>query len=797
MNISYRWLRALAPTITDTPQELAHRLAMLGAPVDEVVELGAGIEGVVVARVEEVRQHPNADRLRLCTVDAGTGERLQVVCGASNVEAGRFYPFAPVGATLPGGMEIRRAKLRGEASEGMLCSARELGLGRDHAGLMALNGSWDVGSSFLEAYGLDDVRLVVDVTPNRPDLLSHLGLAREVAPGGERDLRLPPLPDSAAASLEIRGHGRSGSTGGVEVTIDDPDGCPRYLGAVIRGVRVGPSPAWLASRLRNVGLRPINNVVDATNYVLLEIGQPLHAFDLDRLGRTVRVRRATAGERIRTLDGTDRELDAHTLVIADGFRPVAVAGVMGGEDTEVSDATTDLFLECALFEPRSVRRTARALGLSTDSSYRFERGVDPELQPRALRRLAELILGVAGGRVEGEALDLHPAPVERTTVPLRIERVQRVLGVPIPAARVEAVLGDIGFAVAAGAPLQVSVPGHRPDVTREIDLIEEVARRVGYDVFPEEFQPFRPSAVPQDALVPVAQRLREHFRGAGFLESRTVGFAPAAEGRVPLLNPLSAEESHLRDSLVPGLLRRVEHNWARGTRDVRLFEIGTVFLPDSGERPREEVRVAAACTGLRQPSHWTGTGADSAYDAWDLRALLEELAGWLGGGRAAPADPVWLAPWTREGERLVLERDGQMVGGGGRVAEHAIDAPAWAEPLWVLEARVTADDPSTKEVRYRPLPDRPASERDLALLTPASVAAEQVERSIREAAGELLEDVGPFDVYEGPGVPEGTRSVAWRLRFRAADRTLTDAEVDVAVGRVLAALEEQFGVRRR
>jgi phenylalanyl-tRNA synthetase beta chain len=465
----------------------------------------------------------------------------------------------------------------------MLCSARELGLGRDHAGLMTLAGEWEVGTPFVPALGLDDVRLVVDVTANRPDLLSHVGVAREVAPGGVSGIALPAIHGGGAPWLELRREGASGETAGVRVAIDDAAGCPRYLGAVIRGVRVGPSPEWLAGRLRATGLRPINNVVDATNYVLLEMGQPLHAFDLRKLGGEVRIRRAAEGEAIRTLDGVERSLAAHMLVIADGSRPVAVAGVMGGEDTEVDAETTDLFLECALFEPRGVRKTARSLGLSTDSSYRFERGVDPDLQPEALRRVVEIILAVAGGAVEGVGVDLYPAPVEPLQVTLRADRITRVLGVPVTADAASARLEEIGFGVEAGSdPLRVTVPGFRPDVTREIDLIEELARRIGYDAFPEQFLPFRPSGVPEDPRLATERRLRELFRGMGFLESRTVGFAPAAEGRVALLNPLSAEESHLRDALVPGLLRRVEHNWARGTRDVRLFEIGTVFLPDRG-----------------------------------------------------------------------------------------------------------------------------------------------------------------------------------------------------------------------
>jgi len=795
MNISYRWLRDLAPGLDDDAERIAERLAMLGAPVDEVVALGEGIDGVVIARVDEVRQHPNADRLRLCTVDAGNGSRVQVVCGAPNVEAGRLYPFAPIGATLPGGFQIRKAKLRGEVSEGMLCSARELGLGRDHEGLMTLHGDWAPGEPFVGALGLDDVRLLVDVTANRPDLLSHVGVARELARGGVAGVVLPAVPGGEGGRVEVREAGASGTVAGVSVEIEDPEACPRYLGAVIRGVRVGPSPEWLAGRLRAVGLRPINNVVDATNYVLHEVGQPLHAFDLARLGGQVRIRLAGTGERIRTLDGVDRALTDDMLVIADADRPVAVAGVMGGEESEVGEGTTELFLECALFEPKRVRRAARALGLSTDASYRFERGVDPSLQPVAMRRLVEVILAVAGGRLDGEVLDLHPAPTEPTTVDLRAERVRRLLGIEVGEDSIAAALGEIGFEVdASTSPMRVVVPGWRPDVTREVDLIEEVARRVGYGSFPEEFLPFRPSAVPADPRVALEANLREWFRGRGFLESRTVGFAPADDRRVPLLNPLSAEESHLRDALLPGLLRRVEHNWARGTRDVRLFEIGTVFLPaGEGGRPREEVRIAAVATGLREPAHWS-TGDDApAWDAWDLKSLFEEAGALVGADPAAPGDAPWALPLDGAS---VLAAGGAVDGAGGRVTDEALDAPAWARDVWALELRLPAALPE-QDVTYRAIPDRPPVERDLALVTPAAVTAAEVRATIREQGAPLLESAEPFDVYRGTGIPEGTASVAWRLRFRAADRTLTDAEVDPLVSSILRGLEDRYGVRRR
>lgn len=807
MNVSYRWLIALAPELGDTPERIADRLAMYGAPVDEILRLDAEISDIVIARVESVRKHPNADRLSLCEVDAGTGGLLQVVCGAPNVRAGRFYPFAPVGAGLPGGITIRKAKIRGEESQGMLCSERELGLGRSHEGLMELHGTYTPGESFARALGLDDVRLVVDVTPNRPDLLSHWGVARELAAGGEAGLRLPPFPGRGSVSsspVRFERAQRESVAGGVRVVLEDPRGCPRYLGVVIRGVRVGPSPDWLATRLRAVGLRPINNVVDATNYVLYELGQPLHAFDLDRLGGgEVRIRRARAGEEIVTLDGERRTLTEDMVVIADAERPVAVAGVMGGQDSEVGEDTTNIFLECALFDPKTTRRTRRALGMSTDASYRFERGVDPEGMERAALRAVDLILTVAGGEVDPVAVDLEPEPAEAPVVKIRPSRTSAVLGVEIGADEIVDYLEPLGFRIVerSADELRVRVPGARwYDVSREADLIEEVARRRGYDRFPEELRPFRSSAVPDDALTGLEQRIREFLVGRGLLEARLAAFASAAAGDVVLLNPLSAEEDRLRRALLPGLLRQVELNFSHSTRDVRLFEIGTVFAPAErpGEPPREATHVAVVLTGARAPRHWSGEAP--IFDVWDLKALLVDLAGLVGGESYVvepAADDSGAALYAPGMMFRVLDGAGAQVGAAGKVADEAIDAPAWAEAVWALELTLPGTPAPPERPVYRPAPAFPAVERDAALLVPDSLPAARVEALIRETGGALLETVFPFDLYRGKGVAEGTRSIAYRMRFRAPDRTLTDREVDAAFDRILRRLEEELGVQRR
>jgi phenylalanyl-tRNA synthetase beta chain len=799
MNLSYRWLQALLPGLVQTPEWIAARLAAYGAPVDEIRPIGAALGDIRIARVIEAIQHPNADRLSLCKVDAGTGELLSVVCGAPNVRAGAFYPFAPVGATLPGGLQIRKAKIRGETSEGMLCSARELELGRDHDGILQLHGDYEPGAAFTQAVGLDDIRIVVDVTPNRPDLLSHIGVARELARDAGHEGPLDRMrADQATGPRWI--HGESSATAaGVQVTIEHPTGCPRYIGAVIRNVRVEPSPDWLASRLRAVGLRPINTVVDITNYVLYELGQPLHAFDLARLhGEAIVVRNARPGETLVTLDGEKRVLSAEMLVIADAERPIALAGVMGGENTEVTQSTQDIFLECALFDPAFVRRSRRAVEMTTDASQRFERGVDPDLGEQAVLRALELFRSVAGGEPELEAVVVgqpRPGPV---TLKLRLARVTQVLGVELDSDEVAAHLESIGFHTSADeGVLHVAVPGYRRyDVSREIDLVEEVARRRGYDSFPSDLRPFRAGTVADHPLFQLEDRLRDAMVGLGLLEARSLPFASAAGGDVELLLPLAATENRLRASLLQGLVHRLEYNFAQGNRDVRLFEIGTVFHPAADAVPQEETRLAMLLTGRRSPAHWSDGG--QPLDLWDLKGLMEHVAAELGLAVAADDDPAG-DPLLDAGRafRFLVPGSDTVAGRGGRIRADRVDAPAWAGEILGCEITLDALPATTPAPHFRAIPAFPAIERDLALLAPADVPADRLDAAIRDAAGPLLEATSIFDVYRGQGIPENTRSLGFRLRFRAPDRTLTDDDADQAERRVLRRLTEDFGVERR
>ncbi len=798
MKASLRWLGELLDTRLDAA-ETRDRLAMLGAPADAMERLHAGLSQVVIGLVVEAAKHPNADRLSVCRVNAGAAQDFHVVCGAPNVRAGAKYPFAPAGTVLPGGLKLERRKIRGEVSEGMLCSARELGLGEDGDGILELATDAAPGTPLLDVLAIADVRFELDVGANRPDLLSHEGLARDLGAVLRRAVKLPALPGAPEPPRVPRAGGASGTAAGVPVSIEDAEGCTRYTAAVIRGVRVGPSPAWLTDRLAAVGGRVINNIVDATNYLLFENNQPLHAFDLARLdGPAIVVRHARAGETLTTLDGVARTLEPGMCVIADHTRATGLAGVMGGAASEVTAQTTDVLLECACFDPARTRRTRRALGLSTEASYRFERGVDPEATAARLARAAQLIVAVAGGRIEG-CVDVNPAPFTPRTVFLRDLKLRQVLGVEVERSEVERTLTAIGCVVGPrGERSAVQVPAWRPDLSREIDLVEEVARLVGYDRFPDELRAYRPNTVPDAGEERLADRLRVLLTGLGLHEASTLPLGPRVDERQPaVLNPLSQEEAYLRHDLLTGLARRVEHNWRQKSRDVRLFEIGRVF---DGSRPRvertperdvrlphEETRIAAVVTGARHPPHWSGPRPPDA-DLFDAKGLLEAVVGLV--APDARVEPL--------GEGLVVRRGDAVV---GRAHELAADRPAWAAPAFGIELLLPAEL-AEQIPRFAPMPAWPAIERDVSLVLGPGTRAADEEATLRAAAGVAgaaapLERLWVVDEYQGPPLAEGERSVTWRLVFRATDRTLRDADADRAVGKAVQAVEETHGGRRR
>ncbi|HEY2163204.1 MAG TPA: phenylalanine--tRNA ligase subunit beta, partial [Gemmatimonadaceae bacterium] len=701
--------------------------------------------------------------------------------------------------------------------------------GEEQDGILELDIDVPPGTPLLRALPLGDTQLVIDVGANRPDLLSHLGLAREIAALTRQPLALPVI-EHAGASVPKASKGQdSASADALTVRVAEAGLVRRFMGVVIRGVKIGPSPAWLVKRLESVGSRSINNVVDASNYVLHELGQPTHAFDLSKLGGgSLIVRRAKAGERITTLDGVDRALREEMIVIADGERPQAIAGVMGGRDSEVTNATTDIFLEVANFDPGRIRTARRALGLSTDASYRFERGVDVEVAPKALERVTQLIMLLAGGSVAGAPVDLSgpsPKPVRRDSIVVRPKRVSALLGTPISGGEVEVLLRAIGFDVQlADDHLRVTPPSWRGDVSHEVDLIEEVARLRGYDSFPLEMRPFRPGTVPDDPAWLTAKRVREALVGAGMLELRPMPFVAGGAGFARVMNPLAENEAYLRRDVLDTLARRAEYNLARMQGNLRLFEIGSAFEPRGGRLPVEDFRVGALVMGRRQPPHFTDPkspefAAWAVYDAWDVKALSDTIARAAYPGAevevvAKDENDLWASLTAARGVHgdalWVVTVNGLPV---GQIRRLTLDAPVWASAAFGVELSLgvmSSDDvaPAGKSAyrvaerrselgrRFVPLASTPASEFDLALSVPDGVRAAEVEAVMRSVSGKLLESVELFDRYVGAGVEPGYRSLAWRLTFRHSERTLRDRELDARRSDILRALAE-LNVRQR
>jgi phenylalanyl-tRNA synthetase beta chain len=725
-----------------------------------------------------------------------------------------LYPFAPTGTTMPNGLKIEKRRIRGQTSNGMLCSPRELGLGDDQQGIMELSVDAQPGTPFLKVMPVGDTQIVIDVSPNRPDLLSHLGVAREIAAAVDSPLTLPRI-DGADAKVSAPARTRkSGRTAGVDVRVEEEGLARRYMAAVIRGIRVGPSPEWLVNRLSAVGSRSINNVVDATNYVLHELGQPTHAFDLATLqGPAVIVRRAKPGERISTLDGTDRALSDSMTVIADAKRPQAIAGVMGGRDSEVSESTTDVLLEVASFDSQKTRSTRRSLGMATDASYRFERGVDPNLAPIALERTVQIIVAVAGGQIDGAPVDIYPGDELPSAITLRASRVGKVLGEAVTAEESASLLRSVGFdaRVDSADVVRVMAPTWRGDIHREIDLIEEVARLRGYDSFPVEIRPFRAGNVPDDPQWLLTRRVRDALVGAGLLETRPMPFvAGEAKGFVRVANPLNENEPYLRREILDTLARRAEYNLGHMQGDVRLFEIGSVFMATNAAMPREELHVGALIMGRRRPPHFSDPKSDEferamTFDAWDAKALAELIAGEaFGGAEVAFEEGIDDVLW-----RIVAK--GSTV---GTVRNVVLDAPVWAKAAFGVElslglvdsanvappgenAHREAKHPSIRVGPFRPLPSQPSSPIDIALLVPDGVRARQIEMAIRAVSGDTLESVVLVDEYAGKNIEGGHRSLAWRLTFRHPERTLSAKEIEGRRTNVLRHLEKTLNVRAR
>jgi phenylalanyl-tRNA synthetase beta chain len=769
MKFTVNWIKEYVDLPTVDPVEISDVLAGLGFATESMHSIESQFRGVVVARVASVAKHPDADRLRIVRLDDGTAE-TEVVCGAWNFEAEAVVAWAQPGSVLAGGLEVGEREIRGVNSPGMVASERELGLGEDHEGILVLDGDAEIGSDFGHLVPYPDTVIDVEVNPNRPDCMSVLGLARELAAYYGVDVRPPEIsvPESGAPTE-------------VTVAIKDAEGCPRFVAREVRGVTIGPSPLWLRLRLEAVGVRSINNVVDATNFAMLELGHPTHAFDRDLLGEEVVVRRAQGGETLRTLDGTGRELDPTDMVVADGSRAVALAGVMGGEDTEVNDNTVNVLVEAAYWDPASILFTAARHGVHSEASSRFQRGADPNGARDAADRVAMLLGAHASGAPAPDAVDAYPKLIDPWTVEFPISEVERVTGTALDREEVVGHLESLGFGAAAADPLIVTVPTRRPDVTRAVDLVEEVARLHGYDNFPDSV------ATGPGSGIPVSEQryrqLRQVMVGAGFHETMSFSFIgqqdldrlalPSDDPRrrvISVIRPLREEEGVMRTTLLPGLLKAAANNVSRRVLNASLFETGKVFLP-GGTLPQQPEALAFVASGATAGS-WVSEGR--ARDALDATGTWEVLAEAMG----VDYELRQSSPPAFHPQRAVdVVVDGEVVGSLGEL--HPNVAAAFGLEGRVAVGEVIIDsllaDPGLWQ--FREVSVFPPVIFDMAFELPTDSPASQVLSEIEATAGELLEEAVVFDEFSGPPLAEGRKSIAVRLSFRALDRTLTDAEV--------------------
>ena len=791
MKFSESWLRAHVPTDASR-DELSAVLTAIGLEVEDVTALGDGLQHVVVARIVEAVRHPEADRLQVCKVDAGQGELLQIVCGAPNARAGLVAPLAMVGAQI-GELKIKPAKLRGVESNGMLCSAKELGLDNDASGLLELPDDAPVGTPLVEYLGLPDASIEIKLTPNRADCFSVRGIAFDVAAATRSAVR--PFAADAVPAQGVRE---------LAIQLNAGNEAPRYLGRVIEGVNAAAStPLWMAERLRRSGVRTVSLLVDITQYVMLELGQPMHAYDLDTLKGEIGVRRSRSGETLKLLDGRDAALDDSFVLITDADRPVGLAGLMGGFDTRVTDTTTNVFLEAAHFAPAAIMGRGRKLGLHTDAGHRFERGVDPQLPRTAIEYATRLVLDLAGGTPSPVTETVREADLpQAATIALRRARISRVLGIHIDDAEVERILRALGMVVEASTEgWSVTAPSRRFDIAIEEDLIEELARIHGYEKIPTTL----PGGAARIAM-PSETRLdevsvRRQLVARDLLETINYAFVDAQlldqwqlhDGRVALANPLSAELAVMRPMLLPGLVATLGRNVARQAGRVRLFELGRVFAQagEAGQAPRETVRVAAAVCGDAATLQW-GEKARKV-DFHDLKGDLEALAAASGAQlefRAAQhpfAHPARSADVWRDGCRIGWI--GQLHPRLAKALDIDVDVLAFELDLEPLVARTLP--------RAGELSRFPAVRRDLAVLVAEPVEWAALSATIRESAGALLRDVVLFDRYVGQGVEPGFKSLAMGLILQDVSRTLTDSDVDAVVADVVAAIEREQGARIR
>jgi len=789
MKLSESWLREWVNPDANS-QQLTERLTMGGLEVDELLPAAGDFSGVVVGRIMTTEPHPEADKLTLCQVDLGDGKPVLIVCGAKNVRANLNVPVATIGAVLPGNFKIKKAKLRGVESHGMICAANELGLEEKSEGIMELPEDAPVGKDFRDYLNCDDYIIDIDLTPNRGDCASVLGVAREVSALFATDT----MPEAPVIVNKMT----SDATLDVQVTARDV--CPRYLGRLIEDIDMQTvTPMWMQERLRRSGLRPISPVVDVTNYVLLELGQPMHAFDAERIKGSLQIRMAEKGEKIVTLDGQDLTLDAETLVIADDEGPTALAGIMGGSRSSVHDQTRSIFLESAFFEPIGVAAKSRELGLPTDSAFRFARGVDPQLSPLALERATELLLSIVGGKagpvVEVKNDDAMPT---RPLIPLHIERVNSYLGMAIDEKEITEYLTRLGLKIyQQGERLEAQVPSHRFDLSIEADLIEEVARLVGYNNLPTHM----PNA-PLDFQANKAQmRSMAHYNKIlverGYHEAITYSFVdPEVQQRLSgdksqtkLLNPIASELSAMRDSLWPGLLKVAAYNHSRQQLRVRLFEYGVCFLDDE----REEGRIGGIASGDLYPPQW-GTPA-RPVDFFDVKADVQALLTRCGKIENVQFKPA-VHPALHPGQSAQIVDGDRVVGWLGTLHPQHVDALDLKQNVVCFELNAAWLCEETTP-HFKPLSKYPAVRRDLSFFIAKDVSSHSIQATIGESVGELLQAVTVFDVYTGSSVPPDEKSITVAITLRHAEQTLTDETVDAVMEKVVKGLKQQFAITMR
>ena len=797
MNVSVKWLKEYVD-FDLSPEALSERLLMLGMEIESIKQLGEGLDRVVVGRINTVEKHPQADKLVLCNVDVGSGTDAQIVCGAPNAREGLVAPVALVGAQLPNGLTIKRAKIRGEESQGMLCSEQELAISDEASGLMVLPDDTQIGAPLVEALGLNDVVLELEITPNRPDCLSMIGVAREIGVTTGNPLRLPKV-NAPSGTTDIHNL--------TSVTIEAPDLCPRYAARVIQGVKIAPSPAWLQRRLEAIGVGTINNIVDITNYVLMEYGHPLHAFDYHQLTENrIVVRRAKPGEKLKTIDAEERELTPDMLVIADAENPVALAGVMGGFDSEITDQTVDVLLESAYFHPPSIRKTSKALGMHTEASHRFERGADPEGVIPALNRAAHLITEIAGGEICSGIVDVYPGKREAINIKLRPERANFVLGTEIDADEMRNILTRLGFAVSD--TFEVTAPTFRPDVGQEVDLIEEIARVYGFGNIPTTL-PRGDIPIPK---VDLKENLREHVKTYllqyGMMEAMNYAFyhpnvfdrirlasTDPLRQAVQIANPLSEDQSIMRTTLIPSLLANAQHNRNHQINDVQFFECSKVFIPsETDEYPNEPERVAGIIAG----NLGAGVYGDPLRpaDFFDIKGVVEGMLDQCGSSDYTITHTDH--PAFHPGRRAEIRIEDKALCVFGEAHPEVLGNYDLPHKAYLFELDfdrlVNVVEPMKQ---FEPIPIYPSVNRDLAIVLDADTPASHPTEIIKAAGGELVSALHLFDVYTGEQVPEGKKSLAFAIEYRSTTETLTDEIVDRVHGGILEQLERELGATLR